>query len=397
MVTFGVVVAPLVAAGCGGNTSSIPPDASMYSDGSIAEGGEDATEEMAVEASSDAGSDVTIEAGVDSAAPPADAEMDSPEDAGVDADAGPAGPTAVVSDAPGATALLTDGTDLFWIDSTSGDAGPVGRVMKVAIGGGAEVTLATTQGTPTERVAIDSTRVYFTDGTDTVWVVPKTGGAAAVLATSDQFAPLTAAAGFAYYGSGAGIARVSSAADSGVDAGTVLTSTGTPVDLVVVAGHVFWANPSAGALQYVSASSGGPPVILLAPGPEAGVGEFVSGNGAQNLVTNGTSLYWNRAPSSGVPGAIMSLAVGGGAPSVLVNTGTDVPFSLVTDGNSAFYLDLGTTTSLVKVPLATGAAVTLTTSSLAAADIAGTPGPTVAVDATHVYWLNPPQILSLPK
>lgn len=389
--------AALLAAACSSSSASPTSDASTSPDSPTSEAGEDAPAEAQAEASTDTGSDAPSETASD-ASSDADGASDA-SDATPDADAGAAIPVAVITDAPKATALLTDGTDLFWIDSVTTDAGTTGRVMKASVTGGTETTLASIPGASTVRIALDGANVYFTDNNNNVWTVPKAGGGPSLLVTSNQSAPLAGSNGVVYYGEGNGLAKISSSPDAGADAsaGTVLSTSGDPVDLVVVAGDVFWANPTAGALQYVSASTGGSPTTLLGPDPDAGTGEFVSTTAAQNLITNGTSLYWNRAPGAGIPGAVMSLPVGGGAPSVVINTGTDTPFSVVTDGNSAFYLDLGTTTSLVQLSLGTGTAVTLATTDLSAAGIAGTPGPTVAVDTAHVYWLDPPNIFALPK
>jgi hypothetical protein len=395
------VFAPLAIAACtsGSNSNPTSDGGSEASTDASEDGTVDSAPEAAVEAGAEATAEAAVEAStVDSGSDAQDAALseassDATPEASAEAEAGPPTPTAVVSDAPNPTALAADGTNLYWIDSIATDAGTLGRVMSVPATGGTEVTLATTPGVAIASLAIDTLNVYYTDAANNVWQVAKAAGSPVKLVTSDESGPLGTSGGVVYFGQTGGVSKVA-LTDGGV-VGQSLATSGNPVDLVVVAGDVFWANPAAGQLQYVSASAGGTPTTLLGPDPEAGTGEYVSTTTSQNLITDGTSLYWNRAPSGSYPGAIMTISVGGGAPSVVVNTGTATPLSVVTDGNSVYYLLQGATTSLVQASLA-GSPNVLTTSDLGAAIIAGT-GPTVAVDANNVYWLNPPQIFSLPK
>lgn len=393
-----------VAVSCSSGSSTSAPASDAGGD-SMPDVGADATEVMPDSASQEAGMDSSTGEDapvlVDASGDVVDGSDAIAVDTGVPDSALEAGapqPTPVVTDAPNATALLGDGTNLYWIDSIGVDGGTVGRVMKVPVGGGMETTLATTPGVPTERLVLDGANIYFTDGANTVWQVPKLGGAAATpLITSDEFAPLGALNGTVYFGASNGISEVTVGADSGVDAGTILTTTGGPVDMVAVAGDLFWANPVAGLIQYVAAGSGGTPTTLVGPDPEAGVGEFVSATLVQNLITDGTSLYWNRAPNDTYSGAIMAVPVGGGPPSVVVNTGSDMAYSVATDGTSIYYLDLGATVSLAKVAIGSNMPSIVTAVGVSSAGILGTPGPTIAVDSTNVYWLNPPQILRIAK
>jgi hypothetical protein len=351
----------------------------------------------------DAGSDATAsdspssdsrapEAAVESSTDAADSGgNDGSTDAAAQADAPQ--PVVIVNDAPNASMIATDGTSVYWIDWVTGDAGQQeGRVMKVAVGGGTQTALASTPGVTPASLAIDTNNVYWTASDNQLRQVSKAGDAVTSLG-SGVATPVTAAGGFVYFcpQTGGGVEKVP------VDGGTTTTlaTSGAPANLVVVANDVFWADAT-GHIAYVPAGNGGTPIDLVSPDPDAGPGEYVSDTTYQNITTDGTSLYWPRAASS-YPGAVLSLAVGGGSPQVVVNTGTSSPFSVATDGVSVFFLDLAATTSLVAASLGSGSTVTVTTAGLGAANIPGTPGPTVAVDSANVYWLSPPQILKIAK
>jgi hypothetical protein len=93
----------------------------------------------------------------------------------------------------------------------------------------------------------------------------------------------------------------------------------------------------------------------------------------------------------------MTIAVNGLAPQLVVNLAQDTPMSVAPDGTNVYFLDVAATNSIVSVPVVGGSPQTLTSTDTAAANISGTAGPTVAIDSSHVYWLNPPQIVKLPK
>lgn len=372
----------------GGEDSSLPDVTADGSDGgSIDQSAEAEAETSEVDAPSEASLDAPHEA---SEAGSADA---APDGMSGDADAAPAGPVALASDAPNARQLAVDGVDVFWIDYVAGDGGPVGRVMSVPVAGGTEATLATTSGSKPQYLAIDSANVYWSDDSGALRQVAKQGGSVTTLVSTGASAQIAANGGEVYYAvSGTSVSRV------GIDAGAgqSLSTSGNPIDLVVLAGNVYWANATLGLIEYVSTSTGGTPSTLVAPDPEAGAGEFVSTTPVQNLITDGTSLYWNRSPAGSYAGAIMAVAAGGGSPSVVVNTSADTPFSIATDGSQIYYLDIGATNSLMRLPIGSSPA-TLTTTSVGSANIAGTSGPTIAVDGTSVYWLNPPQVMRMAK
>ena len=71
-----------------------------------------------------------------------------------------------------------DDTNVYWVDFLGVLTPPGDAAMKVPLGGGAPVTLATSTGGGTpHRMTIDANNVYWTDG-NAVWQVLKAGGAA---------------------------------------------------------------------------------------------------------------------------------------------------------------------------------------------------------------------------
>lgn len=350
-------------------------------------GEETSTDTGSPEASPEAAAESGTDAGQDSAA------RDSSTDANV-GDGGPPQPVALVTDAPNATMLATDGTSAYWIDWVAGDAGQHnGRVMKVGVAGGTETTLMSTPGVTPLALAIDTNNVYWTDDSGGLSQMAKTGTMGASLQGGGVGSPVAVSGGFVFFTSSTGVGVQKVPVDGG--SVTTLATSGNPVDLIVVAGDVFWADAT-GHIAFVSASTGGTPMDLVGPDPEAGAGEYVSASIYQNIVTDGTSLYWPRA-SSGYPGAVMSIAVGGGAPQVVANIGTNSPASVATDGTSVYFLDVGASSSLAAASVGGGSLSTITTADMSAANVSGTPGPTVAVDSTSVYWLDPPQIVKIGK
>jgi hypothetical protein len=264
--------------------------------------------------------------------------------------------------------------------------------MSVSVSGGAEIVLANFPGASPTGLVIDASNVYWTASDGTLNQVSKGGGPATRLATGVG-SPLAVAGGSVFYASSSapGVWRIAIGGGTPVQ----LASSGSPVDLVVVAGYVFWADV-AGIIAYVPATTGGTPTNLVAPDPDAGAGEFVSSVPYQNLTTDGASLYWNRLPGS-APGAVMSVPAGGGPPQVVCNVGQSSPQSVATDGSQVYFVDTGGSTVIASAPVSGGAPATVASQYTTTASISSDPGPTLAVDATSVYWLAPPRIVKIAK
>ncbi len=342
----------------------------------------------------------------DDGAGDADAETPAVDGATRDAASEASGPppTVLASDVPNPSFLVTDGAFLYWTDFVVTDAGAsLGRVMKMPVAGGAEVTLATEPGMFPAGLAVDGARVYWVDDHGALYAAPLSpggdAGAPFMLATAVAASSIAADGQFVYVesGNGTGVARVP------IDGGALVTlaspdAGGAPAGIAIDAVNVYWPAPAGGAILAVPKTGGA--TVTLASNAGAGAGAYVSATGYQNVASDGTDVFWNRypgspSPSGGVLGALIA-GDGGGAPSLVYDAGVATPFSVVTDGTSVYFMTAGNTPALMKAPVDGGMATVLAGDQFAAG-ITGDPGPTVAVDAVSVYWLSPPQILKLAK
>ncbi len=389
----GLALACALLAGCSSDSSNdLGTDGGPGSDAGKLDG------TMAEASGDDAG-----EGGVDASveASPVDAGADTALEA-----SGPA-PTVLAADVPNPSFLVTDGAYLYWTDFVVTDAGtPLGRVMKMPVAGGAEVTLATEPGMFPAGLAVDAVSVYWVDDHGALYAAPLSpggdagAGAPVTLATGVAASAIATDGQFVYVESGLGtsVARVP------IDGGATVTlaspdAGGAPAGIAIDAVNVYWPAPAGGAILAVPKAGGA--TVTLASNASAGAGAYVSATSYQNVASDGTDVFWNRypgnpSPSGGVLAAAIAGGDGGSAPSLLYDAGAATPFSVVADGTSVYFLTAGNTPALVRAPLDGGAATMLAGDQFAAG-ITGDPGPTVAVDAVSVYWLSPPQILKIAK
>jgi hypothetical protein len=379
----------LMLAACTGSTPAGGPASDAGTDGVARDGtvADGSGKDGAVE---DAGADAEL-----------DAEAPDAED-GEPVESGPP-PTVLASDVPNPSFLVTDGTYLYWTDFVETDAGALGRVMKMSVTGGAEATLATEPGKYPAGLAVDTANVYWVDDHAMLYSAPLDAGAAATLATGVGQSSIAADGQYVYVESslGAGVARVP------VDGGAAVTLATpdagfAPAGIAIDTANVYWPAPAGGAILAVPKVGGA--IITLASNASAGPGAIVSATSYQNVVSSGAAVFWNRYPGSMQSGGVLVVwldggaegGAEGGAASLLYDAGPATPLSVVTDGVSVYFLTQGNTPALMAAPIDGSTAVVLAGNQFAAG-IAGDPGPTVAVDATSVYWLSPPQILKIAK
>jgi hypothetical protein len=80
---------------------------------------------------------------------------------------------------------------------------------------------------------------------------------------------------------------------------------------------------------------------------------------------------------------------------VVFDAGSGNVESVATDGVSVYFVIQNA--GLFKVPVGGGPVVTLDTTHIAGASPSDDQGPTIAVDATSVYWINQPEIVKIAK
>lgn len=220
--------------------------------------------------------------------------------------------------------IAVNSDKVFWTN------GHLGTVMSVSIGGGAVTTLASGQSSP-DFIAADDTNVYWTNAGTTaqgyydgaVMMVPVGGGA-----------PVTLAAGLPH-----------------------------PEAIAIDAVNVYWGNALSDLQSVMKIPRAGGVAMVLGPGAGQHFG----------IAVYGTSVYWTNYDA----GTLMKAPIVGGALTTLASA-QDRPTGLAVDGENVYWVN-GTT--LMRMPLGGGPAAPV------ASGLGGL-FPAIALDATSVYYLS---------
>jgi hypothetical protein len=231
-------------------------------------------------------------------------------------------------------ALALDASKVYWTDNE-----PTGAVLVQTKGGGAPTVLYANRAEPA-GIAVDATNVYWTETgfhNPTHCVVmqaPLTGGAPTTLWDGAQ---------------------------------------GYPYSVVVDATSVYWIAPTNDPTTFdvMKLPIGGGAAVTLA------TDAYVDFPGNPHaLAVDATSVYYPGYDYGSQSGTVLSVPIGGGSPTVLV-TDSQTPYieAIAIDGASVYY-----GSPLRRIPLAGGAApVTISASSY---DLAG-----LAVDGANAFFL----------
>jgi hypothetical protein len=221
-------------------------------------------------------------------------------------------------------------------------------------------------------LVLDAENVYFTSYDGRVGKVPIAGGAATTL-VSGLKAPwgITLDGATVYFADpnivgGFTGATIRSVPTAGGPATTVVSNQIGGTIVVVAAGNVYWDNggweSTSSEIQYAPLKTG-TPTLLVPPYPKG----FAS---VRSIVHSGDRLYYTEDYVG-----LLSVPIAGGA-STLVSS---VPAGAMVLDETNFYFT-SSNGSIVKLPRAGGAPVTLAT---------GDYDPTgIAVDGAYVYWTN---------
>jgi hypothetical protein len=232
--------------------------------------------------------------------------------------------------------LAINAANAFWANADS--------IMAVSIQGGMPTQVA--KALAPVAIAVSGTAVYWTEDTpagDDVRVVPVGGGEGHVREFSPLGAPYTLSWGIAVDSTGVYLTMY--------DFGTVmkysldLTSSTTlaaglsgPYGIAVDDGNVYWTDPKAGTVMSVPKTGGAP--TMLASGQV----------GPQRIAVDGTSVYWTNNGSLGsgfADGAIMKVAIGGGAPGMLA--AQSEPEAIAVDDKSVYWTTGGDSGTVMKL------------------------------------------------
>lgn len=284
--------------------------------------------------------------------------------------AGVCGP-AVLASTSRTQGIAVDSSSVYFTDTIEG------KVMKVPLGGGTPVTIATGAGSA-ESLAVDATHAYWvgsSTGAGYVMRVPLGGGTPTTLASGGKtLRRLVLDASSVYWtdeneGTGGTVMKVALGGGTPV---TLASGQASPNALAVDASSVYWTNFGSGTVMKVGLG-GGTPVVLA------------SGQGnPMGLALNASSLYWVNYTE------IIRMPLGGGTPGrFLLRSNTGGVAGFVLDAASVYWLNAVGSENIEKAALS-NAQPKLMVRGLA------TPS-RLAVDASCVYWTGGSKVYKMPK
>jgi hypothetical protein len=298
----------------------------------------------------------------------------------------------------GATCMAVDATSVYW---TNG--GFPGSVMKVPIGGGPAVTLASNQ-ISSLGIAVDATNVYWTqsEGSMAVMKAPLNGGEIVPLASGlGEALAIAVNSTDVYWTEYSGFimrAPLSGGATTMFASGGDMPGGNAPYSIALDPTSVYWVNFYQGP-AVLKAPLGGGTAVTLVSEPQAETpargesGQAPTSN--TSVAVDATSVYWTEEDCPGNGGScesgVMKVSLEGGTTTTLASwaalpsAGDGPGTQIAVDATSVYWTEGGGT--VMKVSLGGGTPVTL-------ASHQNTPN-AIAVDATSVYWTTSNAVLKL--
>lgn len=282
-------------------------------------------------------------------------------------------PTILASAQAAPVSIAVDATHVYWTAQGNGNIGMgTGTVMKVPIGGGAAVTLASGAWI-VGGLAVDASYVYYSNYVQGLMKVPLGGGSPVSVALADAQYGLVLDSTSLYWCEGTNIMQVDA---GGGTVNTLATGQSCFQGLAVSAGNVYWLDIGTDANSHADGS-----VRWLAIGSNTPTTLDSGQTSPTGLTVDAANAYWTDAGANAgenMDGAVMVGGLDGSNPLVLASDQW-FPYGIAVDESYVYWTDLNAG-AVMKIPLAGGTPVTLT---------AGHWNPTaIVVDATNVYWLT---------
>lgn len=277
------------------------------------------------------------------------------------------------------TTIAVDSTRVYWTNDND-----AGSIVSVPLNGGAPVTLATDQ-SGAFAIALGASRVYWSDSRGDAGAVVSAAldGSARITIASDQQLPESIAlhAGRLYWADvNPGGAILSQSLDGGL-ADAQSTPELHPYGIALSATHLYWTQYFNGDVMRVPLDGG----TLDGGARESGTlfafdsGIDASSNGPQFIVLGATRAYW----TNNVRGLVMSVSLDGGDP-VVVAKNRKRPYGIAVSESAVYWVD-ESGGFVMSAPLDGGRPDGGSLVTLAS----GQSHPIgIAVDTANVYWTN---------
>jgi hypothetical protein len=286
-------------------------------------------------------------------------------------------------------ALAIDTSNVYYTsEGHCADGGvSTGTVMSVPIAGGPAVTLAAGQGTP-EAIAVNATNLFWVNNSDcsgngAVMKSELDGGAVTTLVSGQTKPSSIAIDSTRVYWTTSD--DVMSATLTGSSVTTLASKQGSSAGVAVETGHVYWAQSGSPDDVNSVAVTGGTTKKVAAGclGATGGCG------GLYGMTADSKNVYWSFIPGGEYYDYyVTSVPLAGGAANTL-STDQGLVADLASDGTNLYWTTYGMGASgemgltVAKAPASGSGGGTVTTLATSQLSPRG-----IAVDTTSVYWAN---------